>query len=121
MSSSWVDVVVFLERLEGFKNLPPTHLHHLDRLYQFDSSANAEIRLRWYRIVLPSAAGKDYAARAAAWLVDKKGIKGRMKFCRPIFSAVNAVDSELAKSTWGANRQFFHPIARRLIDKVCYL
>ena len=41
-----------------------------------------------------------------------------MKFCRPVFRAVNRADPEAAKSTFMKYRSAFHPIARRLIEKV---
>jgi hypothetical protein len=45
-------------------------------------------------------------------------VKGRIKFCRPIFRAVSKVDYKLAVDTFGKSKQAFHPIARKLIEKV---
>jgi len=109
--------VVFLERLQLAEPLPASHIHVLTRTYGFDTTLNDEIRLRWYKLALATDAAPIYASRAADWVVDKRGVKGRMKFCRPVFRAVYEVDSELARYTWEENRQFFHPIARKLIDK----
>jgi len=110
--------VVFLERLQGLTALPSSHVHHLASTYGVNTSANAEIRLRWYNLALSTDAAQDYAADAAAWVVDAKtGLKGRMKFCRPVFRAVFKVDPELAKKTFKAHASEFHPIARRLIEK----
>ncbi|KAJ7616749.1 peptidase family M1-domain-containing protein [Mycena rosella] len=83
----------------------PAHITHLGTLYALSSSPNAEIRLRFY---------------AAKWVVGADGtgvIKGRMKFCRPIFKAVFKVNSALALETWAMHKAGFHPIAKRLIDK----
>ncbi|KAF8584943.1 hypothetical protein K439DRAFT_1646747 [Ramaria rubella] len=111
--------VVFLQRLESLLPLPASHVHHLTSTYFFNASPNSEIRLRWYGLALSTEAANDFASDAAAWVVDRKtGLKGRMKFCRPIFKAVNKVDSELAKKTFKAHASEFHPIARRLIEKV---
>ena len=41
-----------------------------------------------------------------------------MKFCRPIFRLVNRVDSELAVSTFKKDKESFHPIAQKLIERV---
>jgi hypothetical protein len=41
-----------------------------------------------------------------------------MKFCRPIFKSVSEVDSALAKEVFSKSSSAFHPIARRLIEKV---
>jgi leukotriene-A4 hydrolase len=94
-------------------------VHHLETTYSFNTSSNAEIRLRWYNLALSTDAANDYAADAAAWVVDSKtGLKGRMKFCRPMFKAVYKVNPELAKKTFKAHASEFHPIARRMIEKV---
>lgn len=112
--------VVFLERLQSLSPLPASHVHHLESTYSFNTSPNAEIRLRWYSLALSTDVASDYASDAAAWIVDSKtGLKGRMKFCRPVFRAVNQVNPELARETFKAHASEFHPIARRLIEKVC--
>jgi len=111
-------IVVFLERLESLTPLPSSHIQHLGQIYGVDSSNNCEIRLRWYKVALASEAGKNYAQAAVDWVVDKKtGLKGRMKFCRPVFKAVNAVEPKIAQTTFLAHVSEFHPIARRLIEK----
>lgn len=114
--------VVFLERLSdiGGSTLPATHIAHLDTTYAFNSTTNVEIRLRWYNLVLESPGASSYTHDAAAWLVDPAGLKGRMKFCRPVFKALSKVDERLAKKTFKANSKFFHPIARKLIEKVSW-
>jgi leukotriene-A4 hydrolase len=126
-----VSVVVFLSRLREYTALPTSHIVHLGELYKVASTPNAEIRLRWYQLVLnlpegvdsgaaPEAA-KKYAPEAAKWVVgdDATGVvKGRMKFCRPIMRAVFNIDPELARSTFTAKKEAFHPIARRMIEKV---
>ncbi len=42
-----------------------------------------------------------------------------MKFCRPIFRLIYKVDRELAVQKFLKAKDFFHPIARKLIEKVC--
>jgi leukotriene-A4 hydrolase len=113
-------IVVFLERLGeiGATALPKSHIKHLNDVYEFNSTPNVEIRLRWYNFVLKTDAASLYTEDAAAWLVEPLALKGRMKFCRPVFQAIHMVDPKLARSTWIPNAKFFHPIARRLIDKV---
>ncbi|KAH8825130.1 peptidase family M1-domain-containing protein [Flagelloscypha sp. PMI_526] len=111
--------VVFLERLHQFDPLPSSHLLHL-------SKATQRFRLRFYHIVL--AGGKDsevaiqFKEKAVNWIIGNedagaKVIKGRMKFCRPVFRLVGRVDSDLAQTVFKANQTLFHPIARRLISK----
>jgi len=118
--------VVFLEHLAtlaGPNSLPPTHIHCLAETYStsITHTSNPEIRLRFYNLVLAATveAAKKYAPDAAAWLVEKEGsgLKGRMKFCRPVFRALGRVDMPLARKTFEENKIYFHPIARRLIEK----
>ncbi|CCO33357.1 Leukotriene A-4 hydrolase homolog Short=LTA-4 hydrolase [Rhizoctonia solani AG-1 IB] len=87
---------------------------------------NAEIRLRWYALALSAQAPapSEWSTRAAEWVVGDgngvdagKGVKGRMKFCRPTFRAISKVVPELAKSSFEAHKDEFHPIARRMIAK----
>ncbi|EIN13273.1 Metalloprotease [Punctularia strigosozonata HHB-11173 SS5] len=119
--------VVFLSRLREYPALPTSHLVHLGKVYKFSTTGNAEIRLRWYQLVLdvPDGAGapevaKKYAPEAAKWVVgdDATGVvKGRMKFCRPVMRAVYKVDAELARNAFVGKKDAFHPIARRMIEK----
>ena len=85
-------------------------------IYGFTTTNNAEVGLRWYGLALSSPAALDFAPVGANWIITP--LKGRMKFCRPIFRLVNKVDSKLAQETYKANKTSFHPIARKLIEKV---
>jgi leukotriene-A4 hydrolase len=118
-------VVVFLERLATYTPLPSTHIEHFGALYDVATSPNAEIRLRFYNVALKdtqSSAALDFASNALKWVTGRDGtgvIKGRMKFCRPTFRAAGRVDSTLAKDYFARSKDEFHPIARKLIEKVC--
>ena len=117
-------IVVFLERLQSFEALPPAHIAHLGKLYSVCDTTNAEIRYRFYEVALldpTTTEAKSIAQDAAKWVVGDDGtgiIKGRMKFCRPVFRAVNAADKNVAVKTFEEFKLQFHPIARRLIEKV---
>jgi len=84
---------------------------------------NAEIRFRFYEVALSdpsSTAAKTLAIDAAKWVIGDDGtgvVKGRMKFCRPVFRGVWRVDKDLAVSSWEKAKTGFHPIARKLIEK----
>ena len=70
----------------------------------------------------PSLLPALFAAPAARWVTGTDGtgvLRGRMKFCRPTFRAVARADRPLAVEVFTANKVAFHPIARRLIEKVC--
>ncbi|KIJ64025.1 hypothetical protein HYDPIDRAFT_133351 [Hydnomerulius pinastri MD-312] len=113
---------VFLERLESYAALPSSHLIHFDELYKFSQTENSELRMRFYLVILKdpaSPAAKQYVEQVADWIIGKDSgvIQGRMKFCRPAFRAVNAVDPEKAVAAFKSARTAFHPIAQKLIEK----
>ncbi|KZT68834.1 hypothetical protein DAEQUDRAFT_745556 [Daedalea quercina L-15889] len=116
-------IVVFLERLHTYSPLPGTHVMVLGSLYKLSSTTNAEIRLRFYEVAFSdaqSAAAKALAPEAAKWVTGEDGtgvIKGRMKFCRPVFRDVSKVDRNLAVKYFTAKKDSYHPIARRFIEK----
>lgn len=116
-------IFVFLERLQSFPSLPSQLISYLGSLYKLSSTLNAEIRYRFYDIALAeplSAAAKGFVDEAAHWVVGTDGtgvIKGRMKFCRPVFRAINKVNNNLAVATFKKNQAAFHPIARKLIAR----
>jgi leukotriene-A4 hydrolase len=115
---------LFLDQLKSYKPLPSTHISHLGSLYKFTPSQNAEIRSRFYKLALadPNAtAARVFAPDAANWIVGADGsgiVKGRMKFCRPILKGVFKVDKQLAVDAFSKHKNLFHPIARKLIEKV---
>jgi leukotriene-A4 hydrolase len=106
---------VFLDALDTKKSFPPKAVSAIGQIYGFDSSENAEIRNRFYRIALRS--GPEYAKEAActspfwwydttdksAWVTNK----GRMKFCRPTYRGIFAQDPELAIRTFKAHMEFY--------------
>ncbi|KAF8839796.1 zincin [Paxillus ammoniavirescens] len=113
---------VFLERLETYPALPSSHLLHLDALYKFSQTTNGEIRMPFYLVMLKeptSSAAKAYVRQVADWIIGKDSgvIQGRMKFCRPLFRAVDKVDHGIAVAAFKSARTSFHPIAQKLIEK----
>ena len=117
-------LVVFLEKLQSYPSLPPSYIHLLGSIYKLAITPNAEVRLRYYQVALSdtsSSAAKEFALTVTKWIIGDDGsgiIKGRMKFCRPMFKAVAAVDRDLTISQWNRARDQFHPVAKKLIDKV---
>ncbi|OJA13479.1 hypothetical protein AZE42_04405 [Rhizopogon vesiculosus] len=119
---SVADIIVFLERLQSFDPLPVAHVDHLGDLYGLVNSPNAEIRLRFYQVALldpKSAKSEQYATAALNWVVGGEDgmVKGRMKFCRPIFRAVFAVNKAMAQDKYQEHKSSYHPIARDLIEQ----
>ncbi|CED82437.1 leukotriene-a4 hydrolase [Phaffia rhodozyma] len=104
--------VVFLEKLQsGKKPMGVEAVRRLDEVYGLSKAGNAELSSRFFEIAL--ASGDEYAKDAAHWVTDK----GRMKFCRTIYRALFKVTPELAIKTFKAHSGFYHPIARRMIEK----
>lgn len=112
---------VFLETLQGYTKKSLSHpadvftvafLELMDRTYQFGASRNAEIMLRWQTLCLESE---------APWIlpqvVDFITSQGRMKFARPLYRLLRAssIGKQLAIDTYEANRDRYHPIARKMI------
>ncbi|KAJ3565633.1 hypothetical protein NP233_g7504 [Leucocoprinus birnbaumii] len=116
-------IVVFLERLQTYPALPSDLIFHIASLYKLSTTPNAEIRLRFYGLALKdpaSEAAKAFAVEGAKWVIGEDGtglIKGRMKFCRPVFREVFQVDQDLARESFLKAKMSFHPIARKLIEK----
>jgi len=116
--------VVFLERLQSFPPLPSHLVIHLGDVYKFRNTFNAELRFRFYGVAFSdpsSTAAKILVTDAAKWLIgdDETGVvKGRMKFCRTVFRGVWSVDKDLAVRSFEKAKDKFHPIARKLIEKV---
>lgn len=122
--------VVFLEQLRTYKPLPAAHLRYLGDLYGVSSTQNAEIRLRFYNLALDitdrdSLLAHAFAEEALKWGTGREELpsgpgvlKGRMKFCRPAFRGAGRVDKEMAKKYFEETKQNFHPIARKILEKV---
>lgn len=82
---------MFLEKLASYPPLPTSHVKALHDIYSFDK-ASTEIALRFYQLALPTG---SFVQEAADWVVGAKqfgSIKGRMKFCRPVFRYVQRVN-----------------------------
>ena len=121
-----LDLVVFLQRLQSYSQLSLEHVTHLGKLYKLSTSPNGEIRLRFYLVAFTdynSPSAKAFAGAAVKWVVGDDGtgiIKGRMKFCRPVFQAVGKIDRQMAIKVFEEKQDAFHPIARKMIEKVCF-
>ncbi|KAK0562252.1 Leucyl aminopeptidase yscIV [Tilletia horrida] len=105
-------VVVFLERLHSGPDVPPTVVKKMDEVYGFSDSKDGEILLRFYEVALEVEAG-IYAAKAAKWIQTV----GRMKYVRPLFKAINRLDRDLALKTFEEAKDFYHPIARQMLER----
>lgn len=106
-------VGVFLESLDDLKHpLSADYVSHMDSVYSFSTSKNAEIISRFFIIAMKGRWDKIYPD-VAKFLSSV----GRMKFVRPGYRGLNEVDRDLAVKTFRANEGFYHPICRALVKK----
>ena len=80
--------------------------------YSLITTKNVEISSRYYRIGLRAKDSKLYHPVA-----ELLGQVGRMKFVRPLYSALASVDKDLAIKTFEKNKDFYHPICRAMVAK----
>lgn len=107
-------LVVFLERILLFsKPLPTTHAKYMGTLYSLRETQNVEISSRYYQVALNSG---DTSIKDQ--VVEMLGRVGRMKFVRPLYRCLAAMDIDLAVETFEKNRDFYHPICRAMIVKL---
>jgi leukotriene-A4 hydrolase len=123
MSDYLIHIVVFLQTIRSYAPLPSTHVDAISDLYGVSTLPNVEVRLQFYLVALAdpeSDVAKRFTPIALKWIVGEDGatFKGRMKFCRPIFVSASKVDYDLAVKKFKAYQAAFHPIARKLIEKV---
>ncbi|CAE7173705.1 hypothetical protein PTNB73_02532 [Pyrenophora teres f. teres] len=105
--------VVFLERLQSFATtFSPENIHTLGATYGYNKTQNIEVLSRYLNIGLMAKAKETYAPAA-----DLLGKIGRMKFVRPMFRLLNEADRDLAVKTFEANKEFYHPICRQMVEK----
>ena len=117
--------VAFLQRLQALPQLPASHIAYLGSLYKVADTSNAEIRFAFYELALrdSDSVPEHLVLDAVRWVVGDDGsgvIKGRAKFCRPIFRSIVKIDRDLAVKYFEKHKAEFHPIARRLIEKVSW-
>jgi len=109
----WAKLGVFLETLDDFPQpLTLKYISHMDSVYSFSKSKNAEIISRFYIIAMKARWQKIYPD-VAQFLSNV----GRMKYVRPGYRGLNAVDRDLAVKTFREHEAFYHPICRAMVKK----
>lgn len=89
------------ESLDAEEVFPTAFISALEDTYQFTSSRNAEIRLRWCNLCIHSE---------CEWIlphvVDFITTQGRMKFVRPLYRSLrdSEMGAKLAAETFKANK-----------------
>lgn len=104
--------LVFLEKLQQSEPLSVERAQLLGKVYDFIGSKNIELKSAYYLIALKANDPTCFYGTA-----DLLGKVGRMKYVRPLFRALNKVNSELALATFAKNKDFYHPICRGMVGK----
>lgn len=108
--------VVFLESLQSTSRttpLRPEIIGIMGETYGYAASSNVELSSRFFVLGLQARATGVYQPAA-----DLLGKVGRMKFVRPLYRHLNQCDEEFAKETFEKNKDFYHPICRRMVEKI---
>jgi leukotriene-A4 hydrolase len=105
--------VVFLEQILQFPHpLPTHHAQTMGDVYSLNQGLNVEVLSRYYQIAMQS--GDQSIKQAVAKVL---GEVGRMKFVRPLYRGLIALDVGFAVQTFERNRDFYHPICRAMVAK----
>jgi hypothetical protein len=101
---------LFLEAVINFmsseadnaESIDEDFLHELDEAYGFTARQNAEVKLRWHSVCL-----RANVAMIVPHVVDFITSQGRMKFVRPLYSALrqSAVGGELAQRVFDEHKK----------------
>ncbi len=89
---------------------PVETCQQLDAAYQLTNSTNYEVLVSWLALAL-RCGYLDVIPRVEEVLASV----GRMKYLRPLYTALRDVDRERALRVFAANRQSYHPIGRSMV------
>lgn len=117
--SGWVTLQnnIFLDKLlesASKKPLSAEKLENMNKIYDFGSVNNCEIKFRWQCLCLST--GVTWIVYAVVTFVKSQG---RMKYVRPLYRALNACSkvngSKIAKTTFIEAYSMYHPIAQKML------
>lgn len=100
-----------------FLDHAPTNAAVIDRLNKdvgLDKETNPELVAPWLQLAIGSGLESAPFNIADNFL----GRVGRMKFVLPVYGAVNQISHDNAVRIYNSHRDFYHPIAVDLIDKM---
>lgn len=83
--------------------------------YGYATTKNVELSSHFFVLGMQARAKEVYQPAA-----DLLGKVGRMKFVRPLFRHLKECDEELAMRTYEKNKDFYHPICRRMVEKLLF-
>eukprot|EP00474_Spongospora_subterranea_P009862 CRZ10320.1 hypothetical protein [Spongospora subterranea] len=107
-------IVIFLDcLLEKSSKLNISLLEKIEAKCHFTEQCNAEIKLRWFQLCL-SLKYEPIVDHVVKFITTQ----GRMKYVRPLYRCLFASGfaTETAVATFKKHRQFYHPIAEKMIS-----
>jgi aminopeptidase N len=112
-SASWtaIEWALYIENVP--RPAPESTLRALEEQYQLTASKNYDVLVPWLTLALKSG----YAAvlpRVEQVLAQV----GRMKYLRPLYTALAAKWPDVARATFANHAARYHPIARQTVDRI---
>ncbi|ORY65251.1 peptidase family M1-domain-containing protein [Pseudomassariella vexata] len=105
--------LVFLQAVQDFSpSLSAERSHLLGTTYNISSSKNVELKSAYYVIALKAGDKRELPG-----IVELLGGVGRMKFVRPLYRHLNAVDRDLAVKTFEKNKNFYPSTTKSQLAK----
>jgi leukotriene-A4 hydrolase len=91
----------------------PSVMEELDSHFHFTQSSNYEVLVAWLALAVPS----NYPP-AVSRVQEVLGVVGRMKYLRPLYSALlrNPQTRGNARDLFERHRRGYHPIAQAMVD-----
>ncbi len=108
-----VEWALYLESVP--RPAPEATCRALDERYNLTARTNFDVLVPWLTLALKSG----YTA-VLPRVQQVLGEVGRMKYLRPLYTALaaDARTRDVAASTFAANRESYHPIARQMVEGV---
>ncbi|KAK6080413.1 leukotriene A-4 hydrolase/aminopeptidase [Seiridium cupressi] len=95
--------LVFLQAVQNFSPAISAERSHLiGSTYEISTSKNIELKSAYYSIALRAGDKSEFPG-----IVELLGSVGRMKFVRPLYRGLVALDRDLAVKTFEKNRNFY--------------
>ena len=92
---------------------PAEQLRTLDARFALSGSTNYEVLVAWLVLALRSG-----YLEVVPRVEEVLGAVGRMKYLRPLYTALAAVDRPRAQATFAKQAPSYHPIARQMVDGI---
>jgi aminopeptidase N len=112
-SARWnpIEWALYLENVP--RPAPESTLRALDDQYQLTASTNYDVLVPWLTLALKSG----YTALLPR-VEQVLGRVGRMKYLRPLYTALVAKWPDVAQAAYHTHRAGYHPIARQMVDGI---